>query len=139
MTARKDNPAKRGRKKQWILSNEIIEEVKILSGRGLTQRQIFHYYGISRDCWYDTIKTSPQLLRAVRMGKAKSISFASGKLMDKVKEGNLSAIMFFLRTQAGFCEKSSLKIEGNKKTPAMFNLNVTDPIEAARIYQQLMG
>lgn len=122
-------------KLKFVVTDDILKEVEILSGRGLTQEQIYHYYSISRSCWYDNIQYHPELGDAVKRGKAKTVSMVSGRLMDQIRKGNLTAIIFYLKTQARWSEHST---DGDKPPAQALTLTVTDPVEASKIYQLIM-
>lgn len=134
--------AKKGRT-AFVVTDDVIENVKILSGRGLTQMQIHEWYGIGHTAWYAAIKKNPALKAALRTGKARAISLAVGKLFEQVLRGNVRAIEFYLKTQgreSGFGDYIVTEnIDGGSKTSSTeLPLHVTDPIEAARVYQQVM-
>lgn len=128
-----------GPKMKFILTPDILAEVEILSGRGLTNEHIHNYYGIGRDTWYNNIQHHPELGEAFKRGKSKAISMVSGKLMEQIRKGNLTAIIFYLKTQARWSEHSTLGIEGDGRSslPAV-TITVNDPVEASKIYQQIM-
>lgn len=130
---------KSGPKVRFFITPEIIEEVGVLAGRGLTNQQIHHYYGIGHAKWYQLVKQYPELDAQIRKGKAKTISYVSGKLMELVKKGNLGAIIFYLKTQARFSEGNTIADEDPEKGKPSLSLTVNDPVEAAKIYQQIMG
>ena len=145
--ARKKDPSthkKRGAKLKFIVTPEILEEVRLLAGRGLTQQQIHHYYGIGRTLWYEVCDLHPELRTAVLQGRAKAHSYVFGKLMEKVRAGNLNAIIFYLKTQAG-CSELRPRSEDDGETAddkpiiPMLTLSITDPVEAAKIYQRIMA
>lgn len=127
---------RRGPKAKFIVTEEILDEVIILAGKGLTNKQIFAYYEIENGMGYRLLKRYPELDLALRKGKAKTISYVTGKLMEQIKKGNLTAIIFYLKTQAGFSDKEG-KDEEDESKPSL-SITITDPVEAARIYQQIM-
>ena len=51
----------------------------------------------------------PEVFTAYRRGKAKKIAEVAGALMKAVDRGDMSAIQFFLKTQAGWSEKISYR------------------------------
>lgn len=127
-----------GAKLRFIVTPEMIEEVKILSGRGLTQEQIYRYYGWSKNTWYDKTKEHPLLYEAIFSGKSKTISFVAGKLMELVKKGNLGAIIFYLKTQGRFSEHILPESPPGEKDVSTLVSATLDPVEASKIYQQVM-
>jgi hypothetical protein len=130
-------PLKPGSKQKLIITTEFLEEVKILAGRGLTSRQMCDYFEVAHSTWFDTIQRSPELGLAVRQGKAKIVSRIAGKLVEAALGGSVAAMIFYLKTQAGFSEKATNMGDGDKPTQPL-TIPVTDPVEAARIYQQIM-
>ena len=76
-----------------------------------------------------------------REGKAKTLELVVGKLMEKVLQGNLSAIIFYLKTQYRWSEHTTFsgtfknKAGALTKTPPLANV---DPTEAAKIYSEIM-
>ena len=129
---------KRGVKPRQIVTPEMVEEVKVLSGRGLTQEQIHRYYGWSKDVWYARCKEHPELRDGFYQGKAKTISFVAGKLMELVKKGNLSAIIFYLKTQGRFSEHNLADVPYHDGSIANILPKGIDPVEASKVYQQVM-
>lgn len=127
---------RRGPKTKFVVTPKIIEEVAMLSGRGLTAEQIHQYYGISRGTWFNTLKKEPELHAAVVQGRSKGISFAAGKLFELVKKGDKTAIIFYLKTQGRWKEATDVEITlPNSEVP---KLKGKDAVESAKIYQQFM-
>lgn len=130
---------KRGRKISLVLNDEIIKEIEKLAGNGLTQKQIANYYGIGTTTWHKMKKKNAELNIACKKGKAATIAEVTGKLMQQIKMGNLTAIIFYLKTQAGWKEKNSLSIDSSVKSKKnLIKIETDDPIEASKIYQQIM-
>jgi len=126
---------------RFILLEESLKEMEILSGRGLTLRQIAHYFDISLSALEKYSKKHPQLRAALRRGKSKTISYVSGKLIEQIKAGSTSATIFFLKTQAGWKDPNLVasNYESDEKVSASkLSTKTTDPNEAARAYQQIM-
>src|SRR6185437_6722643 len=101
MTKKKapDQLLKRGQKRIWEVTPEVIKEIEMLAGRGLTQEEMYHNFGTSRDTWYKRMNKHPEMYEAIKRGKAKTKSFVVGKLFEQCKKGNVSAIIFYLKTQ----------------------------------------
>lgn len=125
------------------MTEKVIEDVKVLAGRGLTQEQIANYLGISEGFITELKHRHPEFAEAIKEGKAKMISLAAGKLIELVKKGNLSAICFYLKTQARWrevervAETEETEQKPKAQLPAI-TLNVNDPVAAAKIYEQFM-
>lgn len=127
-----------GPKHKLNVDKNMLEEVKILSGRGLTNEQLYCYYGVSGHCWYDTIQRHPELGEAFKEGKAKTIAMVAGELMKAIRNGNVSAIIFYLKTQARWSDPDIIKPTDAEISKTRYSITTTDPVEAARIYQQIM-
>lgn len=130
-----------GRRSNFIVTDEMLEEITKLSSCGLNQKQIRNYYGISQTSWQRKRLKCPELLVSYNQGKSKGIAFASAKLMELIKKGNFQAIKFFLETVGEFNEAPDFEEEGQeevKKPKSALTISVTDPIEAAKIYQEIM-
>ena len=129
--------ARNGNTPTFMPSEEDVKEVEMLAGLGLTKYLIQNYFGHSKDVWTKAEKRTPELRKAFNRGQAKTIARVSGKLYDLIMAGNLQAIIFYLRTRAGWSEKYNPEMDCNVTEPAI-SISVTDPIEAAKIYQQIM-
>lgn len=129
--------ARNGNTPTFMPDEKDILEVEMLAGLGLTKYLIQNYFGHSRDVWTKAEKREPNLKKAFNRGQAKTIARVSGKLYELIMQGNITAIMFYLKTRAGWSEKYNPELDCNVNEPAI-SISVTDPIEAAKIYQQIM-
>lgn len=132
-------PSKKLRAGTWTADAKTLEDVETLAGMGLTMQQIAHYYGLSASGWFKAMQRQPELTAVACKGKAKTIAMVSGKLMELVKNGDRVAIIFYLKTQARWSEAKDVEVETPPDTDPNSKLDgVTDPVAAARIYQQVM-
>lgn len=127
---------KLGRKREWEVTDKILQEVEALSGRGLTVALIQNYYGISSHTWKNRCNENEELRRSFLRGKAKQIVHVSGKLIEQINAGSTQATIFYLKTQAQWRDES-LQEDKEKEIPSV-NINVNDPIEAVKVYQQFI-
>ena len=135
---RKPNGCTRGQKPRLTITPEFLAEVEQLAGQGLTNEMIHYYYGVGSVAWYEYIRLYPELGLALKRGKPRTMKLVTGKLMEKVQDGNLTAIMFYLRTQGRWSETNTLAVTGGDTEPRALTISVSDPVEAARIYHQIM-
>ena len=134
---------KGGREVALVFTEEMLKEVEVLAGRGLTQKQIAGYFGIGLSTIENYARNNPDLKKALVRGKSKTISFVAGKLIEQIKAGSTSATIFYLKTQAGWAEPDPNNPpppddDEEKAPPQKLELNTKDPNEAAKVYQQIM-
>lgn len=133
---------KKGNALEIEVTDKFVEHVQFLGGLGLTDKQISQYFGCTHPSWLKLIKRYPHLLRVVAQGRMQKVAQASGKLWDAVEQGKPWAIKMFLFSVAhwrdsGAVVNEEIQKDSNSPLPA-FTLQVNDPIEAAKIYQQIM-
>ena len=100
------------------LTPEQIKEVETLAAV-LNQEQIADYFGIDAETFVAIRKRDPEVFRSYKRGKAKAIGSIGGNLIKQAKGGNVSAAIFYLKTQAGWSEA---KAENDAEAPP---LNIT--------------
>lgn len=67
--------------------------------------------GISEVTMWNYTKRWKTLADAVEESRRVQVSHVEGKLHEKIEEGNIAAIIFFLKTQAGWRETSRQEID----------------------------
>jgi hypothetical protein len=137
MVAKKKSAKKPKRPTKKTVGYSMIEECRTLAGYGLTYQHMADYFDIKFVTFQRMVQREPKLEAAIKNGKARIITEMAGLLVQKAREGNVTAMMFYLKTQARFSEWQE-----NTTTPdtpkTSYIIKTTDPIEAARIYQQIM-
>jgi hypothetical protein len=119
---KKSNPVGKPPK---ILSQEQIIELSKLAGYGLTQEQIADYFEIGSRTLRTKIAEDEEISAAYKKGRMEAISQVVGKLRDKINHGNVLAMIFYLKTQAGWHETVKSEISGPGGQPIqMMNLQV---------------
>lgn len=73
----------------------------------LTIEQIANYFGMVKETFYNIMEREPDVLSRYKKGKSKAIANVAGKLLQQAQEGNLTAIIFYLKTQAKWRETDS--------------------------------
>ncbi len=81
-----------------------LAKVESLAANGLTQEQIAAALGISESLLYQQKRENEEFAEAIKRGKAKGIALVTNKLMESIKGGNMTGMIFFLKTQAGWKE-----------------------------------
>lgn len=112
--------------KQIVLSDEQVAQVEALASV-LSIEQIADYFGISKPTFYKIMERQPEVAVRFRKGKSKAIVTIGKNLIEQAKEGNLTAIIFYLKTQAGWreTEQKDIEIKG-KQRPTQVVIEVKD-------------
>ncbi len=76
------------------------QHVKALSGYGMTHKHISSFIGINED----TLRAHYRA--ELDEGMSQAVATAAKGLYKKIQDGNLTAIIFYLKTKGGFRETS---------------------------------
>ena len=95
-----------------VFNKKQIAEVENYA-QFLNADQIADTMGISRDSFRVIRDRQPDVSSAYKKGKAKTVGFVISKLIKKIKEGEVTAMIFYLKTQAGWSEKAYLEVNSN--------------------------
>jgi len=141
MTKRKDPATLKlhnGGRKGRLLTEEELQKAARLSGFGFNQKQICISLQIPERTWIDILKRQPTIPAILAKGKIDRDDWVTDCLMKAIDKGSVPAIIFYKKCQSHWREDQPPIVESeNKKLPAI-TLSVNDPIEAARIYQEIM-
>ena len=84
--------------KPWTPSADEVDKIKLYAGLGSTQEQVARLIGKS----VDTLAAQPVAKAAFEEGKAQTIAKVAGSLVQKALKGDMTAAIFYLKTQAGW-------------------------------------
>ena len=93
-----------------------LAKVESLAANGLTQEQIAAALGISERTLRSRKGEIADFADAIKRGKAKGIALVTNKLMESIKAGNMTGMIFFLKTQAGWKETNVQEHTGKDGT-----------------------
>jgi hypothetical protein len=85
--------------------------------------------GISRQTFYRWMQETPELETEIENAKEALIDFVETKLLESIKEGNVAAIMFFLKTKGkgrGYVERTEITGGDGER---LFEVQVINRIE----------
>ena len=105
------NKNKGGRPKR-VLTEQEIEQVTELAGRH-SIAQIANYLGIGETNFHAIKKRQTEVLEAYKKGKVKAIDEVASLLIQKARDGDVTSMIFYLKTQAGWSEKQHFDITSN--------------------------
>tara|TARA_B100000676_G_scaffold279433_1_gene302749 strand:+ start:179 stop:553 length:375 start_codon:yes stop_codon:yes gene_type:complete len=91
------------------LSQDEVTEIETL-GAVLNKTQLAEYFGMTEKTFRAVEERQPEVFTAYRKAKAKAIAKAGSALMKGINRGDMRAIQFFLKTQAGWTEKNHLQL-----------------------------
>ena len=117
-----------------VFTPEQVIEVGALAAV-LSQEQIADYFGIARNTFIAICERQPEVFEQYKKGKARAIGTVAKGLVKQAMDGNTSAAMFYLKTQAGWRE-TSVQEEENKeaknKPKNTITINVVDAQKHAK-------
>lgn len=93
----------------WEPTPEDVAKIKLYAGLGSTQEHIASMIGKS----VDTIMSRQAAREAYEIGKAETIAKVAGSLVRKALGGDTASAIFYLKTQAGWKEKTAVELTGN--------------------------
>ena len=89
------------------LTPEQIAQVEAL-GAVLSVEQIADYFGVGKTTFYAIMERQTEVSERYKKGKAKAIGSVAQGLLQQARDGNTTAAMFYLKTQAGWRETNQI-------------------------------
>ena len=108
---------------QKKLDEKQIAQVEALAAY-LTLEQISDYFGITRPTFDAICERQPDVFLHYKKGKSKAVASIASNLIKQAQDGNTTAAIFYLKTQAGWKETQQIDhtTNGNAITPPVFNI-----------------
>jgi len=78
----------------------------------LSKGQMADYFNISETTLREIESRQPEVSDACKRGKAKAIGNVAKNLIQQAQNGNISAAIFYLKTQAGWKETQTVEHDG---------------------------
>ena len=96
-----------------------LERVQELASRGLTLEQIAVALGISPRTLYNRRRKFAEVADAIKKGRALGVAAVASKLWEAAMAGNITAIIFYLKTRGGWSEKAQIdvSIDSGRRIP----------------------
>lgn len=120
--------------KPWKPTPEDLAKIRLYAGLGATHDNIGALMGRSAD----TLNKHPEVREALAAGKAEVIAKIAGQLVKKALDGNLTAQIFYLKTQAGWKETNVQEHVGRDGDAIRIGAGMTAK-EAAELYRAELG
>lgn len=112
----------KGGRPRTELTDEQIEQVEQLASL-LNQEQLCWFLGIPSRTFREICKRDERVSAAYKKGQAKVIGNVAQSLIRRAMQGNVTAQIFFLKTQAGWREEAPREAEAQP-----ININVVKPV-----------
>ena len=93
------------------LNTQQIAEVETLAAL-LNQDQIADYFGMARNTFRAICERDPKVFERYKKGKAKAIAHVANGLLQKARSGDTTSAIFYLKTQAGWQERTGIEHSG---------------------------
>ena len=97
-----------------MLTETQRAEVETLAAL-LSQEQIADYLGIARTTFRAICAREPDVSERYKRGKAKAIAHVANGLLQKARSGCTTSSIFYLKTQAGWRETTTLEHAGTTR------------------------
>lgn len=91
------------------LTDEQVIQVKALA-QYLSKEQIADYLGVARSTFDAILERDEQVFIHYKKGKASAIANVAKGLVQQAIEGNMTAAIFYLKTQAGWKETQDVNV-----------------------------
>ena len=95
----------------------------------LTLEQIADYFGMHRETFNAVCERQPEVFRQYKKGKSRAIASISQNLIKQAQDGNTTAAIFYLKTQAGWRETNNIDINANVKAEMSSLSELMDELE----------
>ena len=92
-----------------ILSPKQVDQVEALAAV-CTKAQMAAYFGVTEKTFRAIEQRQPEVFTAYRRGRARAVADIGSALYQKALEGDIRAMQFYLKTQAGWNDKSPLEL-----------------------------
>lgn len=93
-----------------MIADIDLERVTELASRGLTLEQIATDLGISTRTLYNRRRKLAEVAEAIKRGRAQGVRAVASKLWEAIEAGNITAIIFYLKTRGGWSEKAQVDV-----------------------------
>lgn len=85
---------------QWVRDGEVnakLTTLQSLAKQGLTNEEIAKEFDIEPHTLSDTINEYPAVAEAIKKGRRSLVALLQKKLLDKIQEGDITAIIYALK------------------------------------------
>tara|TARA_R110000803_G_scaffold121408_1_gene189499 strand:- start:741 stop:1214 length:474 start_codon:yes stop_codon:yes gene_type:complete len=105
MSKKKPNQLKKIGRPQIVIDEDLCKKAETLAAQGLTMEQIANVLGMSETTLYDKKGKFSEFSQAIKRGKDKGIASITSALFTKARNGDNTAMIFYLKNRAGWQDK----------------------------------
>ncbi|MDY4280849.1 MAG: hypothetical protein SOX56_07265 [[Pasteurella] mairii] len=105
----------KGGRPQKNLNEEQLAQVEALAAF-LTMEQIADYFCIAKSTFQAICERQPEVFSRYKKGRTNAVGTIAKSLIQQAREGNLSAQIFYLKTQGGWRETNNLDLTSSDGT-----------------------
>ena len=116
-----------GRPTKKLTEKDIIQ-VEALAAV-CTKSQVARHFDMTEKTFRAVEQRQNEVFTAYRRGRAKAIAEVGSILLQKAKDGDMKAIQFYLKTQAGWSEKSASELSSIEDRK--FTIEIVQPAGGA--------
>ena len=113
-----------------VLTPEQVIELQALAAV-LNKSQLADYFGVSHVTLLAIEERQPEVSLAYKAGKSRAIADMGNNLIGQARDGNTSAAIFYLKTQAGWRETQ--EDASNEAQPLTINFEVAKSVGDIKI------
>jgi hypothetical protein len=92
-----------------LLTTEQIIQVEALAAV-CTKSQMAAYFGVTEKTFRAIEKRQPEVFTAYRRGRARAVADIGSNLYQRALEGDIRAMQFYLKTQAGWSGRKRVEL-----------------------------
>ena len=113
----------KGGRPATVLNDDQLAQVETLASF-LTLDQIADYFCMGRTTFHRIMERQEEVSVRYKKGRTNAIGTVAKSLIQQAREGNITAQIFYLKTQGGWKEGNQLEIEVKKeqKLPSLSEL-----------------
>ena len=107
-----------------MLSPKQVDQVEALAA-ACTKAQMAAYFGVTEKTFRAIEQRQPEVFTAYRRGRARAVADIGSALYQKALEGDIRAMQFYLKTQAGWSEKNKLQLsEAGEEVDKLWTVSI---------------
>lgn len=118
--------------KARVLTDDELAQVEALASV-LSTEQIADYFGIGRTTFYQIMERQDDVSVRYKRGRAKAVGTVAKGLLQKAQSGDNVAMMFYLKTQAGWRENNEQSNVQSEPQALNITFEVKDPVGDVKI------